>query len=621
MFRSKLQQVFSQPMFLFSIILLIKSVLAWYFIFDDGPTLLTLFKELSVVLMIFVLIELFANKSKLYMYLLADLLLTCIYFAAIMYYKYYGVIVTYHALAQVNQVGKVKTSVFTLLDPIYLLIFIDIIILAVILLMRNGRLASFWKKLASARPNRYTLAACFACGLIISISLIVPNRHSLNEIVKAEQMGILNYELYTIFAETEPKLVKADQINQQLIHKLKGIVKPADPVLWQAAQGKNLIILQMESLQNFLIDLKIDGKEITPNLNRLAREHFYFNHFYQQVGQGNTSDAEFVVNTSFYIPPRGAATQVYAGKELPSLAKLLKKAGYQSATFHTNDVDFWNRDDLYAAIGFDRIYDRTYFGDEDVLFFGSSDEVLYPKTVEALKQLASEGQPFYAHVISMSSHHPFTLPDEKQRIKLPQRYQGTFVGNYLVAQNYSDYALGIFIRELQRSGLWENSLIVLYGDHLGLPMYSLDEHDEQLLEEIYGRPYGYTDMINIPLLIIGDGITYPAVFNQLGGQIDILPTVANLLGVSTEGQLHFGQDLFNHTEFNLLPQRYYLPSGSFVNSAELFLSGAGFEDGEHYPLSGNGNDAPETTKDEFNRALQLLHLSDSYLLQLPDREP
>ena len=60
----------------------------------------------------------------------------------------------------------------------------------------------------------------------------------------------------------------------------------------------------MESFQEFLVDLKIDGKEITPNINKLARESQYFPNFYQNVGQGNTSDAEFVVNTSFYIPPR-----------------------------------------------------------------------------------------------------------------------------------------------------------------------------------------------------------------------------------------------------------------------------------------------------------------------------
>lgn len=78
----------------------------------------------------------------------------------------------------------------------------------------------------------------------------------------------------------------------------------------------------MESFQEFLVDLKIDGKEITPNINKLARESQYFPNFYQNVGQGNTSDAEFVVNTSFYIPPRGAATQRLCGQSSAKPAEI-----------------------------------------------------------------------------------------------------------------------------------------------------------------------------------------------------------------------------------------------------------------------------------------------------------
>lgn len=78
-------------------------------------------------------------------------------------------------------------------------------------------------------------------------------------------------------------------------------------------------MIQLESFQNFLLGLKIDGQEITPNLNRLMEESLYFTNFYQMVGQGNTSDAEFVVNSSFYIPPQGAATMSYIDKQLPSL--------------------------------------------------------------------------------------------------------------------------------------------------------------------------------------------------------------------------------------------------------------------------------------------------------------
>src|SRR5690606_22138682 len=131
------------------------------------------------------------------------------------------------------------------------------------------------------------------------------------------------------------------------------------------------------SMQNFLVGLKVDGQEITPHFNKLVNEHFYFNKFYQQVGQGNTSDAEYVVNTSLYIPPRGAATQMYADRALPSLPKMLKEElDFTSATFHTNVVEFWNRGELYDSLGFDHYYDAEYFGEEDTVFFGASDEVL-----------------------------------------------------------------------------------------------------------------------------------------------------------------------------------------------------------------------------------------------------
>src|SRR5690606_30493531 len=148
------------------------------------------------------------------------------------------------------------------------------------------------------------------------------------------------------------------------INELKNIKPVEQPYLFETAAGKNLIVIQMESLQNFVLDLEIDGVEITPNMNKLLTESYYFNNFYQQVGQGNTSDAEYVVNTSLYIPERGAATQMYANKQLPSLPKLLKQENYTSATFHTNVVEFWNRAELYSSLGFDHYYDAQYFGTE-----------------------------------------------------------------------------------------------------------------------------------------------------------------------------------------------------------------------------------------------------------------
>ena len=609
-----------KPFVFFSVIMILKIYLVWTAIFDGVPAWGPLLKEIPFIWVLFCLIEWFSSKRKIGLYLTVNLIVTAIFFAAVMYHKYYGVIVNYTALQQVNQVTAVKNSVFSLLAPYYLLIFLDIVVIG-FWLFRKKRAEKLKAFFNLKKASTGVIAGIFGFSLLLCIFNIWPNRASMNEIKQAEQMGILNYETYTIFSSTKKEeLVDKNQISQAKIDKLKGITAPSEPKYFGAAKGKNLIIIQMESFQNFLIDLKIDGQEVTPNMNKLVKENTYFNHFYQMVGQGNTSDAEFVVNTSFYIPYNEAATQNYPDKELPSLPKLMRDQGYDTATFHTNVVDFWNRGELYKAIGFNRYYDQKWFGTEDTVFFGPSDEVLYKKTAEELDRMQQTGQPFYTQVISMTAHHPFTTPHEKDKIQLPERYQDNMVGDYLRAQSYADYALGQFIQDLKQRGIWDNSVVMIYGDHLGLPMYSLDKHGLELMKEIYGRDYSYIDMINIPLLIHAPGVNTPAVMNNVGGQVDILPTVANLLGVNLDNHIHFGEDILNQTSYNLLPQRYYLPSGSFLNDQALFIPGVWYNDGTKYPLAKDGVKQALTTESEYNRALELLRLSDSYVKQLPDRE-
>jgi len=607
-----------KPFVFFTVIMILKSYLAWITIFDQMPVWGPLIKELPFILILFCLIEVFSSKRKIGIYLSVNLIVTAIFFAAIMYHKYYGVIVTYHALQQVNQVTAVKNSVFSLLAPYYLLIFLDIVVIG-FWLMRRKRAEKFKRLFNFDRVSKSFVGVVLGISLALCIFNIWPNRASMNEIKQAEQMGILSYETYTILSNKEEDLVDKDEISQAKIDKLKGINKQDDPQFFGAAKGKNLIIIQLESFQNFLVNLKIDGQEITPVMNSLVKDNLYFKNFYQMVGQGNTSDAEFVVNTSFYIPYNEAATQNYPNKELPSLPKLLKSNGYDTATFHTNVVDFWNRGELYKAIGWDRYYDQKFFGQEDTVFFGPTDEVLYKKTAEELSKMQATGVPFYSQVISMTAHHPFTIPHELDRITLPERYENNMVGDYLRSQNYADYALGLFIDDLKQRGIWDNSMVVIYGDHLGLPKFSLDKHGLELMSEIYGREYSYRDMLNIPLIISIPGQSEPRVLDNVGGQVDILPTVANLLGVSMGNQIHFGEDILNHS-YNLLPQRYYLPSGSFINDKAVFMPGTWYEDGTQFPLAKDSVSQALTTEDEYNRALDLLRLSDSYVQQLPDRE-
>jgi lipoteichoic acid synthase len=612
----KLRGWISKPFVFFSILMVLKIYLARIVIFEGGSIWLPLATEIPSMWVLFCLIEWLAPRRKLGVYITVSLFLTTIYFAVIMYYKYFGVIVTFYALQQVNQVTEVKGSVFSLLHPYFLFIYTDIV--AFLLLLMNRRFRTWGRSLA-IRESNVLISVMFFLAVVGSVTNTWIHRDSINELKQAENMGIVNYEAYAIIASAAEHVEDPSLVTPEAIAALKGTQNLAAPLYWGKAHGKNVIILQLEATQNFLLNAKIDGKEVTPVMNQLIKEHFYFPHFYQQVGQGNTSDAEFVVNTSFYIPQHGAAAQDYGNLALPSLPKVLKENGYQTATFHTNDVQFWNRKELYKALGFDHYYDAEFFGNEDMVFFGPSDEVLYDKTADELLKMSQTGKPFYSQIISMSSHHPFDIPERKIRFQLPKRYQDTLVGDYIQAQNYTDYSLGLFIDKLKKNGLWDNSILIIYGDHLGLPIYSLSDHEKDLMNEIYERKYQFSEMLNIPLLIVAPGLTEAKEMLQTGGQVDIFPTVANLLGISLQGHIHFGQDLLNSKD-NLLPERYYLPSGSFVNNKGIFVPGHDYKDGTTYPFDGVQSSETDSTEGEYNRALELLRLSDSYVSNLPQHD-
>jgi phosphoglycerol transferase MdoB-like AlkP superfamily enzyme len=578
-----------------------------------------LLTEIPFFFIVFGLIEWMASKRKFLYYMIANLLISVIYFAVLMYYKYYGVIATYHALQQADKVTKVGESTYSLLDPYYLFIFVDIVVF-MFFMFRPKYIAAWKERGMNRRMNRTALLGIISVSLAICVFNVWPNHASMNENKKAESMGILNYEVYTIFADSTEKqeMIDSKEITQQAVDAIKGITEPVSPKYWAAAQGKNLIVVQMESFQNFLLGLSIDGQEVTPNLNKLIASEHYFNNFYTNAGQGTTSDAEFVVNTSLYVPHHEVATSSnYMTKELPSLPKLMKANGYNTATFHTNSVEFWNRKTLYKVLGFDKYYDQSFYGDDDHIAFGSSDEVLFAKTVPELSKMDAEDNPFYAMVISMSAHHPYKMPESKYKMTLPKRYEGTLVGNYILAQNYADYAMGQFLDELKSSGLWEDSVIVFYGDHQGVSLYSLDGNEKSLMEEMVGHEYGYTDMFNVPFIVHAPGIDQPTVYTQTGGQIDILPTVANLLGISMKDQLHFGEDLMNQ-QTNLLPVRHFLPTGSFINDTSLYLTGVDYDDGNNYNLIDGSETEGGSTKEQFDAVQRLLNMSNSYILQRPD---
>jgi len=558
------------------------------------------------------------RKNKRTAYFLLNAALSAAMVSVIVYYRQFGIVVTYHAFMQAHQVLDVSDSILDLLQPLYLLYYADFFLFFVLALLK--RKPSF----ADAELPRRALAGGWAIAIAVLTWFGFRYDDLLNEMKQAERMGLVSYEIHTLVTGVrEAKAAaQAEPITPDAVRLVKNIALKDDPIAFGAAEGRNVVVVQLESFQNFLVGLEVGGQEITPTLNALLRDSFYFSNVYQSIGQGNTSDAEFIANTGFYPPAQQAASQSYGSKLLPSLPRLLSERGYATFTLHTNDVEFWNRTQLYPALGFDRYYDKDYFGEEDIIAFGASDEVLYEKTVPLFLAEAARDRPFYAHVIAQSSHHPFIPPETKPMIELPEEWEGTDIGNYLKLTNYSDRALGAFIERLKAEGLWDRTMLVVYGDHFGVSSHSLAQEDKELIERALGREYDARTVHNVPFLVTVPGYTDGGTeFSHLGGQVDMMATMANLLGISLADHIQFGQDLLNYTD-NILGSRFYLPTGSFYNDEIMYVSGETFGEGTVIPLSIADpalEGDPLLYKDDFVRIMRLLQMNDVYVENLPDR--
>jgi lipoteichoic acid synthase len=600
----------------FTMLFIIKFLMFRYFLYKDFNLVKVILFELTPFLLLMVIIEVSLNKSRLWVYTILNLILSGFLFSIVLYSSYFGTLPSYHDLTQLNQVGSVTSSILLLLRPVHFIFFLDLII---ILPLFIWKFETFNKRKTF---NRGILSIIF---IISGFSLITNLVQAKDDIITdpasfAYNNGLISYQILEVYQSESKEIVKDIHYTTEDVMKLKGSTRINDTLeYFGAAKGRNLILIQIESMQNFLINLEIDGVEITPNINNLLRESIYFSNVYQQIGAGNTSDAEFLVNTSLYPAGKQATSKAYADKEFPSLPKVMKKHNYITTTFHADHITYWNRHELYPSLGFDKVYDLSYFGEEDVIGFGPSDEVLFDKTIEALAEMEEKQQKFYAHVLSLTSHTPFVMPEDKVYIELPKKYKNTLVGNYLLSMNYTDRALGDFIEDLKKKGIWQNSVIAIYGDHSGLHGRLLQEEDNKLMRDILGYGYPIVDRFNMPFIIDIPGVTKGTRIERLGGQIDIMPTLSNLLGISLKDHIIFGQDLLNY-ENNLIGMRYYLSTGSYFDEDVLFLPTTSQRKSRTYDLvTKQLTERKEDFNDKYKRMIKIYEMADNYLKSLPSK--
>lgn len=311
-----------------------------------------------------------------------------------------------------------------------------------------------------------------------------------------------------------------------------------------ALEGKNLIVIQVESLESFVLGKSIDGQEITPTLNRLMTGGYTFSNIYEQVKGGNSSDCDFLLMTGLLPIDSNYVFGTHADEPYLSLQTVLKeRAGYTSYYFHGGTNSSWNYEDMLRdGIRVQHI-DGDYVQDE-ILNDYVSDESFFRQTAEKLAASPMEA-PFYAHITTCSSHIPCHLPEELRELTLDEELAGNPMGRYLQVIRYADTQIGMFLDELEKQGVLENTAVVIVGDHGGVNKYYphfVDDLDDALREDWFpkaGEKYTVPFIVHCPSALPTEAV------DTIGGQVDVMPTLLGLLGVRDERLegLLFGRDL------------------------------------------------------------------------------
>nr|WP_283397873.1 LTA synthase family protein [Enterococcus faecium] len=555
-------------------------------------------------------------KPALAILLIIDILNTLLLYLNIIFYREFTDFITVKSVLGFSKVSQgLSGSSFSLMKPHDVLYWLDIAMFIGILVWLTIK-----KIPIKSQPVSKPMAIAVTClsGLIFSgnLALSEANRPQLLQrtfdrsyIVK--YLGIDAYTIYDGIKTGMTSSVRAhassNGIDEVLDYTKKHYAEP-NPETFGIAKGKNVIVLHLESFQQFLINMKVDGQEVTPFLNSIFQNQatISFDNFFHEVGQGKTSDAENMLETGTFGLPQGSLfTELGSDNVFQAAPAILgQKQGYTSAVFHGNVASFWNRDHVYKNLGYDNFFDRSYFDESDeTLGYGILDKDLFSESAQYLEHLQ---QPFYTKFLSVTNHTPYYTDDKN--FDFPSLNTGnSTVDNYVRTAHYLDQSLEQFFTYLKKSAIYQNSIFVIYGDHFGI-----SNTDNKDLASALGKDpdtwneFDNAQMQRVPLMIHMPGYTKGSVNHEYGGEIDVLPTLLHLLGIDDKDYLHFGTDLLSPQHDQVVAFR----NGNFVTPKYTILGGKAYNNqtGEIIDTKAAGIDE-EISKDQ-EKVKSALSLSD-----------
>jgi len=509
---------------------------------------------LSAVILSTGLVTLIFKRFRTPMLLVNYVWMSFLVYANVVYYRFFDDFITMPLLFQGENMGDLGGSIKGLISVSDIFMFIDIFVFIAI--------AIFTKHDTKNMKRINGLIAIFVAVGVFVVNVVIAQTErpqlltrTFDREMLVRFIGVPNYHVYdaVLFARTKMQKAMAKQEDFTIIeHRLNQQKKNVNPNMTGIAKGKNVLVISFESMQTFPINQFVDGQPITPFLNDFIKDSYYFDNFYHQTEQGKTSDAEFIIDNSLYGLPSGAVFFTNAQNEFHATPEILSQQGYFPAVMHANNKSFWNRDVIYPELGYQKYYaEESYkIREEDSVNWGLTDIPFFKQSVEHLKQIK---KPFYTKMLMLTNHYPFTLKEKDIMIPEYDSNSGT-LNRYVQTVRYSDEAFKELITDLKKSGLYDNTVIVIYGDH-----YGISRNHDKAMGKFLGLGHNVNDLESaqlqrVPLIIHVPGQEGKTI-HKVTGQMDVKPTILNLLGVDDSKDIMLGEDLFYDNKDPLITMR------------------------------------------------------------------
>lgn len=586
--------------------------------------------DLAIIVIVGSFGYLFKPKNRFNYYLIANIFFSAICMINSIYFTFYSSFASVSMLSLTQYIGDVGDAVvenvLQLKDLVYIIGPITLIIVHTKLKKKNYYKAI---EVKSERKRKMTKTLC-AGASILALFILTLTSLDVTRFVKqwnkeyiVMRFGIYIYQSNDLITSIQPKINSMfgyDKAKKNFNDYFSNLEEVKTNEYTNIFHDKNILVIHAESMQQNLIGLEFNGEEVSPTLNRLSKEGMYFSNFYSQVSVGTSSDTELTFSTSLMPTKSGTAFVSYSDRTYNSIPNLLQEKGYYTFSMHANNADFWNRRTMHNSLGYKRFYSKTDYNvsSDTTIGLGLSDEEFFKQSIEKLEKINEKHENWYGLMITLTNHTPFSdvekygefAVDIKETInhedgsteEVSYPYmEGTKLGNYFKSAHYSDQALGNFIDELDKKGLLDNTVVVIYGDH-----------DARLSKKDYNRLYNYDKESNdtldeddpnykeydyyqhelgrkVPFIIWTKdmaGSKYNFEVTNVMGMYDAMPTLGNMIGFHNKYQL--GHDIFNIKENNIV----CFPNGNWLTNKVYFNS----QKNEYLSLNGEAISEEEINK-------------------------